>query len=96
MAERVVSNNTDCSASIREAVCINTRKIFDSCKDKDCVDDHWLDEPEVYFLQPETSLLYRDMMVFKGASMNQLKPVRVIMNERQRKFFFALIQEMEP
>ena len=39
MAERVVSNNTDCSASIREAVCINTRKIFDSCKDKDCVDD---------------------------------------------------------
>lgn len=63
---------------------------------KDCVDDHWLDEPEVYFLQPETSLLYRDMMVFKGASMNQLKPVRVIMNERQRKFFFALIQEMEP
>ena len=61
----------------------------------DCYEDHWLDKPEVYFLQPETSLLYRDMMVFKGASMNQLKPVRVIMNERQRKFFFALRQEME-
>ncbi len=61
----------------------------------DCYDDHWLDKPEVYFLQPETSLLYRDMMVFRGASLNQLKPVRVIMNERQRKFFFALIQEME-
>ena len=60
----------------------------------DCYDDHWLDKPEVYFLQPETSLLYRDMMVFRGASMNQLKPVRVIMNERQRKFFFGLIQEM--
>ena len=41
------------------------------------------------------SLLYRDMMVFKGASLNQLKPVRVIMNERQRKFFFGLIQEMD-
>ena len=61
----------------------------------DCYDDHWLDKPEVYFLQPETSLLYRDMMVFRGASLNQLKPVRVIMNERQRKFFFKLIQEME-
>ncbi len=61
----------------------------------DCYDDHWLDKPEVYFLQPETSLLYRDMMVFKGASLNQLKPVRVIMNERQKKFFFALVQEME-
>ncbi len=61
----------------------------------DCYKDHWLDKPEVYFLQPETSLLYRDMMVFKGASLNQLKPVRVIMNERQRKFFFMLKQEME-
>ncbi len=62
---------------------------------KDCVDDKWLDKPEVYFLQPETSFLYRDMMVFKGASLNQLKPVRVIMNERQRKFFLSLKQEME-
>jgi hypothetical protein len=61
----------------------------------DCYDDNWLAKPEVYFLQPETSLLYRDMMVFKGASLNQLKPVRVIMNERQRRFFFALVQEME-
>jgi hypothetical protein len=62
---------------------------------RDCYDDHWLDMPEVFFLQPQTSLLYRDMMVFRGASLNQLKPVRVIMNERQRKFFFALIQETE-
>ncbi len=60
----------------------------------DCYDDHWLDKPEVYFLQPETSILYRDMMVYSGASMNQLKPVRVIMNEKQRKFFFGLRQEM--
>ena len=56
----------------------------------DCYADHWLDKPEVYFLQPETQLLYRDMMVMRGASMNQLKPVRVIMNERQRRFFFGL------
>ena len=57
--------------------------------------DHSLDEPDVYFLQPETSLLYRDLMVFKGASLNQLKPVRVIMNEMQRKFFFGLRQEVD-
>ncbi len=61
----------------------------------DCYADHWLDKPEVFFLQAETSLLYRDMMVFKGASLNQLKPVRVIMNERQRKFFFALRQDVK-
>ena len=33
------------------------------------------------------------MMVMHGASLNQLKPVRVIMNEKQRNFFFALKQE---
>ncbi len=60
----------------------------------DCYADNWLAKPEVWFLQPQTSLLYRDMMVYRGASMNQLKPVRVIMNERQRKFFFALRQKM--
>ncbi len=56
----------------------------------DCYEDSWLDKPEVYFLQPETQFLYRDMMVMRGASMNQLKPVRVIMNERQRRFFYGL------
>ena len=56
----------------------------------DCYADQWLDAPKAYFLQPETSLLYRDMMVNKGASINQLKPVRVIVNETQRKFFFCL------
>lgn len=35
------------------------------------------------------------MMVYQGASMNQLKPVRVILNERQRKFFFGLLQKMD-
>lgn len=39
MADRVVPGPVESSACIREAVCINTRKIFDSCKDKDCVDD---------------------------------------------------------
>ena len=39
MADRVVPGPVEGSASIREAVCINTRKIFDSCRDKDCVDD---------------------------------------------------------
>ena len=39
MADRVVPGPVESSASIREAVCINTKKIFDSCRDKDCVDD---------------------------------------------------------
>lgn len=43
--------------------------------------------------QDETYLLYRDVMFMKGRSTAQLKPVRVIRNEFQRKFFFALIEE---
>lgn len=39
MADRVVPGPVESTAIIREAVCINTRKIFDSCRDKDCVDD---------------------------------------------------------
>lgn len=39
MPDRVLPGpvqDTDC---IKEAVCIHTRKIFDSCKDKDCIED---------------------------------------------------------
>ena len=39
MADRVVPGPVDNSARIHEAVCIRTRKIFDSCKDKDCIED---------------------------------------------------------
>ena len=39
MPERVMPGPVNNSAVIREAVSINTRKIFDSCRDKDCVDD---------------------------------------------------------
>ncbi len=40
-------------------------------------------------LEPETYSLYRDLMVMKGTASAQLKPVRVIRNELQRKFFFS-------
>ena len=39
MADRVVPGPVDSSALIREAVCIHTKKIYSSCKDKDCVED---------------------------------------------------------
>ena len=40
-------------------------------------------------LEPETYSLYRDLMVMKGTASAQLKPVHVIRNELQRKFFFS-------
>lgn len=42
------------------------------------------------FLEKESYALYRDMMIKRGAASSQLKPVRVIANEMQRKFFFRL------
>jgi hypothetical protein len=39
MSERVVPGPVQDNCAIREAVCIHTRKIFDSCRDKDCIED---------------------------------------------------------
>ena len=39
MADRVTPGPLDGSESVREAVCVHTRKIFDSCRDKDCMED---------------------------------------------------------
>ncbi len=39
MAEKASPGPAAPEAVIREAVSINTRKIFDSCRDKDCIDD---------------------------------------------------------
>lgn len=34
MADRVVPGPVESTAAVREAVCIHTRKIFDSCKER--------------------------------------------------------------
>ncbi len=39
MAELIEPGPVTGTAGIREAVCIHTRKIFDSCRDKDCIED---------------------------------------------------------
>ena len=39
MPDRVSPGPVDSEAVINEAVCLDTNKIFDSCRDKDCVDD---------------------------------------------------------
>ncbi len=39
MPEKVVPGPVGDAACIREAVCIHTKKIFDSCRDKDCLED---------------------------------------------------------
>ena len=39
MPEKVAPAPVSDDRCIREAVCIHTKKIFDSCKDKDCIED---------------------------------------------------------
>ena len=39
MPEKVMPGPVAEDVSIREAVCIHTKKIFDSCRDKDCIED---------------------------------------------------------
>ena len=39
MPEKVAPGPVSDDRCIREAVCIHTNKIFDSCKDKDCIED---------------------------------------------------------
>lgn len=39
MSERVMPGPVCDSTGIREAVCIHTKKIFDSCRDRDCIEN---------------------------------------------------------
>lgn len=39
MPDRVLPGPVQDNSCIREAVCVHTRKIYDSCKDKDCIED---------------------------------------------------------
>ncbi len=48
---------------------------------------------EIVFLQQQTYQLYREVMIMRGASFNQLKPVDLIDTPFQKKFFFGLKED---
>ena len=45
---------------------------------------------ELYFLQPETYLLYKELMVARGTSPAQIKPPRILREEQDVSFFNVL------
>lgn len=47
----------------------------------------------VKILQDETYLLYRDKLILKGGASTQVKPVKIIMNEAQLRFFKVLVDK---
>ena len=61
----------------------------------DKLDKGLVNHTKILFAQPETFMLYREVMLAKGASIAQLKPVTVICNEFQKKYFFSLTDTFE-
>jgi len=58
-----------------------------------CYKKGYISMPAIFRLQPETNMLYRDIQIYKGKPAAQIKPVRIISTEEQRKFFFTLLEE---
>lgn len=61
----------------------------------DKVKDGLINPVKILFSQPETYVLYKDTMLLKGNSIAQLKPVTVIGNEMQKRFFLTLVDDFE-
>lgn len=60
---------------------------------KGLIDKDMCAPADLHIVQDETYMLYRDLMAMKGRNSAQLKPVRIIVNEFQRRFFFGLIEK---
>ena len=58
-----------------------------------CRDDASIGHPVVLLQQLQTHALWRDFKIFKGASPNQVKPVRVLDSPQKEKFFFGMLEE---
>ena len=52
-----------------------------------------LGRPLVLIQQPQTHALWRELMLTKGVSRNQVKPVKVLDTPMKQRFFFELIEE---
>ena len=49
--------------------------------------------PLVLIQQPQTHRLWREMKLWKGASANQVKPVKILDIPQKQQFFFELLEE---
>ena len=58
-----------------------------------CRYDRSIGHPVVLLQQPETHALWREFKIYKGASPNQVKPVRILDAPQKEKFFFGMLEE---
>lgn len=65
--------------------------VYEEC----VVADRNLQKAKAFWLQPESTFLWRDLQVARGRSANHLKPLRILQNEEQKKFFYILRDRAE-
>ncbi len=58
-----------------------------------CRDDRSIGHPVVLLQQQQTHQLWREFKIYKGASPNQVKPVRILDAPQKEKFFFGMLEE---
>ncbi len=58
---------------------------------KECIDTNEIDHADLYLQQCQTHALWRDMKMMKGASANQVKPVRVLDTPQKKNFFYKML-----
>lgn len=58
-----------------------------------CRYDRSIGHPVVLIQQQQTHALWREYKLYKGASQNQVKPVRILDSPQKEKFFFGMLEE---
>lgn len=58
-----------------------------------CRYDRSIGDPVVLLQQPQTHALWREFKIYKGASSNQVKPVRILDAPQKEKYSFGMLEE---
>ena len=82
-------DNETIRARLQEEIMLANRDVEGDFK------EGYLGPIKLICLQKETYMLYRDVMIMKGASAAQLKPLNVVRNEFQRRFLVTLDEKNE-
>lgn len=60
---------------------------------KECLDTNEIGHAKLFIQQPQTHKLWRELKMLKGASANQVKPVRVLDTPMKKNFFYKFLVE---
>ena len=100
MADRVLPGNLSDNASCKEAVCIHTNKIYDSCRDKDCIEELRLypTAASQYYIENAVSVRARSAkLLYAAVDVEEVAPHYMIIVDRVNNLDTLEIQvELNP